>query len=112
MLTHLLFVDDVLIFLNGSIGDLTNIKATFSLFQVATGMLINDTKSTLAAAECTQHEIHFALHCFQFTHLSIEYGLKYLVYKFKPLGYKIADWTWLISKMEKRLNIWYFKYLS
>jgi len=64
MLTHLIFEDDVMIFLNGSIGDLTNIKATFSLFQVATGMLINDTKSTLTVAKCTQHEIHFSLHHF------------------------------------------------
>lgn len=39
-------------------------------------------------------------------------GLKYLGYRLKPHGYKIADWIWLITKMEKRLNIWYHKYLS
>lgn len=50
MLTHLLFVDDVLIFLNGSIGDLTIIKVSFSLFQMAIGILINDTKSMLTEA--------------------------------------------------------------
>eukprot|EP00253_Pinus_taeda_P035638 PITA_35638 len=76
-LTHLLFVDDVLIFLNGSI-----------------------------ATAYTQHQIQFALHCFRFTQLGLVEGLKYLGYKLKPLSYKIADWTWLIAKMDKRLNIW------
>lgn len=33
-------------------------------------------------------------------------------YELKPLGYRIADWVWLIAKLEKRLNIWYLKYLS
>lgn len=33
-------------------------------------------------------------------------------YRMKPLGYKIANWTWLISKLERRLDIWYHKYLS
>lgn len=33
-------------------------------------------------------------------------------YKLKPLRYIIADWVWLIAKLEKRLNIWYLKYLS
>lgn len=32
MLTHLIFVDDVLIFLNGSVGDITSIRDIFSLF--------------------------------------------------------------------------------
>jgi len=38
--------------------------------------------------------------------------LRYLGYRLKPLGYKIADWKWPISKVDKQLNIWYHKYLS
>lgn len=91
MLTHLLFVDDILIFLNGIIGDLSIINATFSLFQVATSMLINDRKSTLIAAKCTPHEIYFSLQRFRFSQLQLSEGLKYLGYKLKPLGYKIVD---------------------
>jgi len=112
MLTHLIFVDDVLLFLNGSIGDLTIMKKTFALFQSTTGMNVNNNKSTLREAGCSPYEIHYALQRFQFTLLRLEEGLRYLGYKLKPLGYKIVDWTWLISKMEKRLNIWYYKYLS
>eukprot|EP00253_Pinus_taeda_P025252 PITA_25252 len=57
-LTHLLFVDDILIFLNGSIGDTTALHGSILLFQQAT------------------------------------------------------DWVWLITKVEKRLQVWYHRYLS
>lgn len=60
-LTHLLFVDDILIFLNGSVGDLTVIRSIFSLFMLATSMELNKHKSTFTKTACTQHEIHFAL---------------------------------------------------
>lgn len=92
-LNHLLFVDDVLLFLNGSIGDLTTIKNTLALFQTTTGMTVNCNKSTLTKARCTPHEIHYALQRFQYTLLRLEDGLRYLGYKLKPLGYKIVDWT-------------------
>lgn len=56
-LTHLLFVDDVLIFLNGSIEDITALQNAFGLFQQATGMVINVNKSTLNTLGCSQLEI-------------------------------------------------------
>ena len=41
ILTHLLFVDDVLVFLSGSVGDITSIRNIFSLFANAMGILVN-----------------------------------------------------------------------
>ena len=38
ILTHLLFIDDVLIFLNGGIGDSTSLHNAFGIFQKATEM--------------------------------------------------------------------------
>lgn len=98
-------MDDVLIFLKGGIGDLTTLQNTITLFQTATSMVINNSKSTITTTICTPHEIQFSLHRFPFTLLRLEDGLRYLGYKLKPHGYKIADWTWLISKLERRLNI-------
>eukprot|EP00253_Pinus_taeda_P021333 PITA_21333 len=43
-LTHLLFVDDVLIFLNGSMADTCALQNVFDLFQKASGMTINVEK--------------------------------------------------------------------
>lgn len=56
-ITHLLFVDDVLIFLNGRLGDLTTKQHSINLFQTATGMIINNSKSTIIVSDCSSHEI-------------------------------------------------------
>jgi len=111
-LTHLLFVDDILIFLNGSIGDTTTLQNLFMLFQQATGMMINDSKSTITTVGCTQHEFTFATQRFPFISLILTEGIKYLGFRLKPLGYRIVEWTWFIAKVEKRLQVWYHKYLS
>lgn len=111
-LSHLLFVDDILIFLNGGIGDVTALHNNFLLFQQATGMMVNDSKSTITTVGCSRHEVAYATHRFPFTSSTLADGIKYLGYRLKPLGYKIADWTWLIAKVEKRLQIWYHKFLS
>jgi hypothetical protein len=46
-LTHLLFVDYVLLFYNGQRGDAKNMKRILDLFSRAIGMQINERKYTL-----------------------------------------------------------------
>eukprot|EP00253_Pinus_taeda_P025808 PITA_25808 len=111
-LTHLLFVDNVLIFLSGGLADTCALHNVFDLFQKAIGMTINVQKSTLTAIGCSQYEVHYTLHWFPFPIHTMEEGLKYLGFRLKPGGYKIANWIWLIVKVEKRLNVWYNKYLT
>jgi len=101
----LLFVDDVFVFLNGGIGDLTSFHHALGTFLKATGMVLNEAKSTITAIGCSQYEIQFAHRQFDFVVLPLEERLRYLGYKLKPHGYKIVDWSWLITKVEKRLNI-------
>lgn len=109
ILSHLLFVDDVLIFLNGDVGDLTALHSVMLLFCTATGIECNARKSTITSSGCSPHEIQFALHRFPYSLLSFDDGLKYLGFRLKPLHYKIADWTWLVTKIERSLNIWHHK---
>eukprot|EP00253_Pinus_taeda_P029159 PITA_29159 len=111
-LTHLLFVDDILIFLNGSIGDTTTLQNAMLLFQQATGMKINEHKSSITSVGCSIHESVYASQRFPFVSLSLADGIKYLGFRLKPNGYRIADWLWLIAKVEKRLQVWYHRYLS
>lgn len=102
--THLMFMDDVLIFLDGSIRDsiiLENILATF--FRV-TGMIENHTKSTISQAYTFAQECNFSLHRFPYNPRPLDQGFKYLGFWIKPSGHKIADWTWLITKFEKRIT--------
>ena len=75
-------------------------------------MQINESKSTITAVGYSQHECTFALQHFPFNSLTLADGIKYLGYRLKPLGYRIADWTWLIAKVEERLLVWYHRYLS
>ena len=112
ILSHLLFVDDVLIFLNGSVSDISVMNSALKLFYKAIGMTCNNTKSTITTLGCTPHEIHFVLQWFPFCSMIFEEGLKYLGFHLKPSNYKIVDWTWLIANIDKRLNTWHHRWLS
>eukprot|EP00253_Pinus_taeda_P019465 PITA_19465 len=46
-ISHLLFVDDILIFSNGSLNELKELKSIFDLFMKATSMQINPRKSQI-----------------------------------------------------------------
>lgn len=112
ILTHLLFVYDVLLFLNGGIGDLTKLHYVMTIFNITTRMEINNNMSTISTSGCSPHEIHFSFHKFPFTLHTLDDGLKYLGYRIKPQHYRIVDWIWLVAKIEWRLSIWHHKYLS
>jgi len=44
--------------------------------------------------------------------LDLQEGLKYLGLRLKVDRYKLTDWIWLITKVEKRINIWCHRFLS
>eukprot|EP00253_Pinus_taeda_P014695 PITA_14695 len=111
-LTHLLFVDDVMIFLDGSIRDSRSFSNIITLFSSATGMLANHTKSSIILSRTSIHESHLALQLFPYSIHPLDHGLKYLGFWIKPISSKITDWIWLVVKLEKRLNIWSHRYLS
>lgn len=54
----LLFVDDVLIFLNGSIGDITSFSSILRYFYFASSMECNQLKLTLTIVGSSLNEIH------------------------------------------------------
>jgi len=49
IITHLLFMDGILIFLNGYINDTSILNLALKIFCKATGMLCNNLKYTLPA---------------------------------------------------------------
>eukprot|EP00253_Pinus_taeda_P026585 PITA_26585 len=111
-LTHLLFVDDVMIFLDGSIRDSRSFSNIINLFSSATGMLANHSKSYIILSKTSIHESLLAQQCFPYSIHPPDHGLKYLGFRIKPVSSKIIDWIWLVAKLEKRLNIWSHRYLS
>lgn len=111
-LTHLLFVDDVLIFLDGSVRDSATFHEILTLFEKATGMIVNQTKSTITLSHTTPQEARAAHMHFQYTPHNLSDGLKYLGFQIKPNSYRIVDWIWLVIKLEKRLKSWNHRILS
>jgi len=111
-LTHLLFVDDVLILMDGSIRNTRSFSKILLLFSSATGMLANQSKSTITCSHTSVQESFFSQQDFPYSIHPLDRGLQYLGYWLKPISQRIVDWVWLVTKLEKRLNVWSFRYLS
>ena len=87
-LTHLLFVDDVLIFCSRSIRELNTLSDILKVFSKATGMEINFGKSTLTTHLLSVEERQEVLNFFPFNTGSLDGGLKYLGFYLKPIVYR------------------------
>ena len=77
-ITHLLFVDDVLIFCSGTKGESKVLKEILDLFSKATGMEINAGKSSLTTHMLRPEEESELLRFFPFTTAGLEEGLNIL----------------------------------
>lgn len=97
-------MDDVLIFLNGSLSDSTSFNIILNLFCKATRMAINQEKSAMTTLGCSRYEIDYAIQRFPFRNLAFDEGHKYLGFHAKPNTYKIVDWSWLVAKIERELT--------
>ena len=111
-ITHLLFVDDILIFCNGSIREEAILSELLTLFCKATGMQINFQKSTITTLNLEEEVLRTFLELFPFQHFSLDDGIKYLGFRLKPNCYKKEDWNWLLAKLEARVNNWCNRWLS
>ena len=111
-MTHLLFIDDILLFYNGTRRDIECLERGFNLFKIATGMLINIQKSTLTPYLLREPEVRILTIFFLTPILDLQDGLKYLGFHLNPNDYQKSDWKWLIGKLEKRLQSWSNKWLS
>jgi len=111
-ISHLHFVDDVLILCDGQRGDAEALYNLINLFSKATGMQINEGKSTLSINVMGEEDITFCKTIFPFEVKYLEVGMKYLGFHLKPNCYHKLDWNWLITKLEKRLMVWCFRWIS
>eukprot|EP00253_Pinus_taeda_P007705 PITA_07705 len=111
-ITHLLFVDDILLFTNGNINEIKEIKIIIDLFLKATGLQINERKSHLIFEGLSrQEEILIASHL-PFGTCNMEQPFKYLGFWLKPSSYRKQDWNWLVAMIEQKISHWSFKWLS
>eukprot|EP00253_Pinus_taeda_P023539 PITA_23539 len=111
-ISHLLFIDDILIFSNGSANEINEFKSIFDLFLKATGMQINFRKSQAYVADLNRGDRARMANLFSFPLQPLDIPFKYLGFWLKPVAYKKEDWNWLIAKIEARINHWSFRWLS
>ena len=103
ILTHVLFVDDIVMVNDGSELSLSTLYEILMHFCKASGMQINVNKSSLYFSCMEDTEVIILQNIFTFPVDRIENGMKYLGFHLKPCRYLIRDWDWLIIKVEQRI---------
>ena len=103
-LTHLLFVDDVILYGFGTCEEWIAFKVLLDTFCEASGMYINSEKSCFLFNNVDDGSLIRITRSLPFKTEHISSGFNYLGYFIKPLGYKVKDWSWLIKKFEKRIS--------
>ena len=86
-LTHLLFVDDVILFGLGSCEEWIAFKVILDTFCEASGMLINPEKSCFLFNNADDELLNRISRSLSFKAQDISTGFHYLGYFIKPMGY-------------------------
>ena len=98
--THILFVDDVLIFGDDSLPEWEFIKELVNNLSMASGMSLSLHKSC-SSFNCSDVALTNQIHrLFSLKMSHIDNGLKYLGYFLKPNNYKKVGWNLLVVKIK------------
>ena len=87
-ISHLLFIDDILIFCSGSVRDLRTLDDILKIVSKATGMDINVGKSTIIPFFLSREEELVLFDLFPFHIVALEEGLHYLGFYIKTKNYQ------------------------
>ena len=89
-LTHMLFVDDVILFGIGIVNEWGAYKDAMDLFCSATGMAVNNEKSSFLYQNVDEEtRLHIATLLSSHTMAPITYGFKYLGFSLETSGLQI-----------------------
>jgi len=109
---NLFFVDDVLIMTRAQITKWREIDSSFSILCKALGLFINPLKLSFHFSELQEGELTCFKALFPYNFVELNEGFWYLGFFLKPANYRVADWSWLIERFEKRMGLWCHRWLS
>ena len=104
-LTHVLFVDDVLLLGEGSYVNFQNLANILETYQKATRMAVNIEKTKLTFNNIPDEFLSRTKELLPFPTASIAKGFKYLGFILKPNPYSFQDWIWIYNKVEACCNL-------
>ena len=84
-LSHVLFVDDIVMVSDG--------YEVLQIFCKASGMMINEDKSSILHSGLDESELISLQNIFTFSVAKLEVVLKYLGFHLKPCKYLMKDWN-------------------
>lgn len=111
-ITHLLFVDDVILFGSGTIEEWRTFAEVINCFCSALGMLVSFQKSMFLNHGVNNITLEQISSFLPYQSSDLNNGVKYLGFFIKPNCYSVNDWIWLLQKVEKRINNWTYRCLS
>jgi hypothetical protein len=97
-LPHLLFVNDVLLFINGSFRESSKFKEILALYGKAIGMEINFQKLSISFNSLEAEDEQNILPNFPLKFLNFNEEFEYLSFLLKPNGYGKRDWGLALGK--------------
>jgi len=103
-LTHLIFVDDAILFGMGTVEEWQHYKEIMDTLCSAIGMEINATKSSFLFNDIDDSVKHQIYNFMPIKMEPLTSGFKYLAYYLKPMGYCIKDCRWFLQKFEKNMS--------
>ena len=103
-ITHLFFVDDVILIGAGTIDEWRAYKEALDLFCGVSGMVISPIKSSFLYQNVDSEFREELAGLFPFKMDPITVGFKYLGFYLKPLGYHTSDWTWIVLLFERNIK--------
>ena len=101
-MTHLLFMDDVILMGTGSLQEWAAFDVILETFCKASGMCISLENSIFLYNNIAASYLLSFSRILPYQKLPILTGFKYLGFFIKPLGYRTRDWNWLVQKYEKK----------
>ena len=90
-ITHLLFVDDILLFGGSTLREWQAIKNALDVFCDASGMSISPSKSHFYQSRLDPNELEDLHLLFSIDYLPLDHGFRYLGFFLKPNDYRIRD---------------------